>query len=85
MAVPEKGFGRIAARMQSDTVEKSRIEACTHSHRRLPVAGIGSALVKKPCRCEITGMEEGITPGQEFGDLSDRKDLGGRRGHSSNR
>ena len=86
VAVPGKCFGRVAARMQADTAEKRRIEGRAHPHRRLPVAGIGSALVKKPCRSDITRMKEDVAAGQELRDLpgGEARCHRGRR-HSSRR
>jgi len=69
MAVPGLRCGRVADRADAGSAEKGRIEGCPHPYRRLPVAGVGGALVKEPCRSDVTGVKEGVAAGQELRDL----------------
>jgi len=85
MAVPGLRLDRVARGPHSSSEQKSGIERCPHPYRRLPIAGVGGALIKEPRGNDVTGVKEGIAARQELGDLRCGETRGSRIGRLGSR
>ncbi len=78
--VPPSGCGRVALHAaQAKAGKKGRVEGGARAQRRLPVSGLGRALVEQAGRSDVAGPQDGVAAGQQRADLGGRKPLIGRR------